>query len=202
LRNQDKIPEIGEIVGEELLRRSSVGARMPDLEKYLYDVVVEHQRGGVGISGPALTWLAKTYCNTELHIKDKDMPIFSSGWFTGFKKRFNLRGYKMHGEAASMLTINQESVQNQINIVQEQLRNYELKNIFNFDETAIYYARSPVKTISPESVSGVKLDKKRLTVGLLCNADGTYRMNPCIIGRHEKPLCFKRQTSIYYKDTN
>ncbi|KAI8890491.1 hypothetical protein K501DRAFT_168380, partial [Backusella circina FSU 941] len=62
------------------------------------------------------------------------------------------------------------------------------------DETALYYAKSPVRTIAAQPVSAVKADKKRLTVGLLYSADGEFRMNPCIIGHFNKPASFKGKT--------
>jgi hypothetical protein len=74
----------------------------------------------------------------------------------------------MHGEVGSLSTNDPEVIEEKIRAIKNQLKAFEKKNIFNFDETAIYYARSPTKTISSQPVSGVKMDKKRLTVGLLC----------------------------------
>jgi len=35
------------------------------------------------------------------------------------------------------------------------------------------------------------LDKKRLTIALCANADGSHKLNPFIIGKYQKPRCFK-----------
>jgi hypothetical protein len=74
----------------------------------------------------------------------------------------------MHGEVGSLSTNDPEVIEEKIRAIKNQLKAFDKKNIFKFDKTAIYYARSPTKTISSQPVSGVKMDKKRLTVGLLC----------------------------------
>jgi hypothetical protein len=43
-------------------------------------------------------------------------------------------------------------------------------------------------------VAGVKPDKKRLMIGLLCSSDGKFRMSPCIIRHFNKPSSFKKKT--------
>ncbi|KAI8876424.1 hypothetical protein K501DRAFT_200444 [Backusella circina FSU 941] len=109
------------------------------------------------------------------------MPDISNGWLSRFKKRYNLHGFKMHEEAGSLIQADEDKIQRRIAEIKGQIKHYDPKNIFNFDETALYYAKSPVRTIAAQPVSAVKADKKRLTVGPLCSADGEFRMNPCII---------------------
>jgi hypothetical protein len=167
----------------------------------LYRVVIDHQRTGVGIAGPALKWLAKAYCLTELKYLEDELPAFSNGWFDGFKKQHNLHGYRMHGEASSMLNIDQNTIDVQMNQIKEKLQGYETRDIFNFDETGLYFSRSPTRTISSEPVAGNKQDKRRITIGLLCNADGSFRMNPCIIGKFNKPGCFEGKTGNIISDS-
>lgn len=51
-----------------------------------------------------------------------------------------------------MLTVNQETIQNEINAVEQQLRNYE-SNKLNFNDMVLYYAISVTKAISSEPVN-------------------------------------------------
>jgi hypothetical protein len=63
----------------------------------------------------------------------------SIGWLSRFKARNGLTGMKRHGEAASadIYTVEMER-----NCIQELIKNsgYELKDVFNMDETGLFYA--------------------------------------------------------------
>jgi hypothetical protein len=85
LKSRDSIPPVNEIFGNQEDRRKLTPARLPKLEAYLYQVILDHQSNKVGISGPAIKWLAKCYCLTELKHTEETMPSLSSGWFEGFK---------------------------------------------------------------------------------------------------------------------
>ena len=40
-------------------------------------------------------------------------------------------------------------------------------------------------------IAGTKVDKTRVTIGLMCNADGFSKEEPLIIAKADKPVCFK-----------
>ena len=62
----------------------------------------------------------------------------SEGWLTAFKKRCGLKEFKRHGEAASAST---EDVDKEHERIRELIRHrYQLKDIFNMDETGLFYA--------------------------------------------------------------
>lgn len=83
----------------------------------------------------------------------EDLPSLSIGYFNGFKKNVQPSRLEMHGEVGSMLTVNQETIQNEINAVeQQQLRNYE-SNKLNFNDMVLYYSISATKAISSEPVT-------------------------------------------------
>lgn len=96
----------------------------------------------------------------------------------------------MHGEAGSaeMELLDMDKAK-----LRETIDKYALKDIYNFDETAVFYAAPPRTTISSQGFSGWKDSKKRLTVGILCNADGSDKwFDPFIIGHARRPDCFKK----------
>jgi hypothetical protein len=62
------------------------------------------------------------------------------------------------------------------------------------DETGLYYRQVPTKTISRNPVPGVKVDKTRLTIAFFCNAAGTLKIEPLIIGKFKKPRCYRKRT--------
>ncbi|CAI5528564.1 unnamed protein product [Closterium sp. Naga37s-1] len=64
------------------------------------------------------------------------------------------------------------------------------KDVYNFDETALYLSVLPRKTDGEGRVAGRKLAKERLTVGLLVNADGSHAFRPLVISKAKRPRDF------------
>jgi hypothetical protein len=61
------------------------------------------------------------------------------------------------------------------------------------DKTALFYNVQPKRTldINGERCHGGKAYKDRVTVLLCCNADGSEKHGPLVVGRFEKPRCMK-----------
>src|SRR6185312_16473009 len=59
---------------------------------------------------------------------------------------------------------------------------YELCNIFNADEIALFWRMG---TLSARPVSGTKKFKERITVYLTCNATGEEKFSPLFIHKFE-----------------
>lgn len=72
------------------------------------------------------------------------------------------------------------------------LKDYDPKNIFNADETALYYQCLPDKTLTfkNEKCHGGKNSKVRATLLLASNMTGTEKLKPFMIGKYKKPRCF------------
>ena len=75
--------------------------------------------------------------------------------------------------------------------LQELINQYEPRNVFNFDETAIFYRLPPNRTLATIKRKGKKKDKERFTLGLCCNLDGSEKIKPFVIGKSKTPRCFK-----------
>lgn len=112
----------------------------------------------------------------------------SNGWVDNFKKRHNLRQYNIHGEAASAPIENLEEMRENLRQV---LGNYSPEDIFNCDETGLFWKMKPCRTISNGQVSGTKQSKDRITVLLTCNATGTEKLAPLLIHKYENPRSIK-----------
>lgn len=71
--------------------------------------------------------------------------------------------------------------------------NYNPENIFNADETGLFYKQTPCKPYVQKSDKsiGSKTSKQRLTVCLLTNAMG-QKKPPIIIENAKRPRCFGR----------
>lgn len=59
------------------------------------------------------------------------------------------------------------------------------------DETALYWARAPNKTLSTERVSGQKSTKKHITLAVCANADGSEKLKLLFINNAKAPRSFR-----------
>ncbi|CAB4487244.1 uncharacterized protein OCT59_001360 [Rhizophagus irregularis] len=78
---------------------------------------------------------------------------FSNGWLMRFKKKNGLRRRKLHGESASapLETLSQERER-----LRRILRRYNPNDIYNADETGLFFRMSPNETLAQGPVSRTK----------------------------------------------
>ncbi|GBO00807.1 Tigger transposable element-derived protein 4 [Araneus ventricosus] len=85
------------------------------------------------------------------------------------------------------------------------LKDYNPENIYNADETALFFQCLPQKTLpfKKEKCFGEKQSKARLTVMLGENTTGHQKLKPLVIGRSKNPTCFKgaKSLEVYYDFT-
>lgn len=113
----------------------------------------------------------------------------SSGWLHKFKQRHNINCAVFSGESMS---VNPETVDDFKSRLPDIISDFEPKNIFNVDESGLLYKALPNRTLRVRSTQckGGKRSKERLTVLLCVNMIGEFE-KPMIIGKSEKPRCFK-----------
>ncbi|GAB9465157.1 Ars binding protein 1 [Globisporangium polare] len=145
-----------------------------------------------------------------------DKISFSNGWLTGFKKRHQTILSNAPSEAvlAAATTAGPNgfsattpsfaadiaSAATGVAIdlgswnLQQTLQDYNARDIFNVDETGLFYAMSPEKTPRKGASGGGNANagaaggpvkpasKERLTMLLAVNADGSERLDPLFIG--------------------
>ena len=120
--------------------------------------------------------------------------------------------YKHHGEAASSTP---EAVEQERKWIRELITKYgyELKDIFNMDETGLFYGyihfllsilmlswltvccrMVPDRGLVNKQYSGVKGKKIWLTYALTTNADGSEKLPPIMIGKAYRPWAFNKKT--------
>ena len=106
---------------------------------------------------------------------------------------------KLHGEAASadMRAVTAGRAQ-----LQEELAAYSLNDIYNMDETGLFYKLLPNQTLAKKGTkeSGTKKSKERVTIALCSNATGTDKLRPLLIGKSAKPRPFKNFEPSLYVD--
>ncbi|GET00208.1 tigger transposable element-derived protein 6-like [Rhizophagus clarus] len=128
------------------------------------------------------------YFAQEFNIPRENI-LFSNGWIEKFKRRNNIHCYRLHGEANSAPL---ETLFEERRKLQTILQDYTLDNIFNADETGLFFHMAPNQTLASAPTPGTKLDKTRITVLLATNAIGTQKLKPLVIGSSKNPRCLHR----------
>ena len=125
---------------------------------------------------------------------------YSSGYIRNFKERHGLKSYKISGESKG---VDPKVVNDgRIDLVKT-LSEYSPENVYNFDETALFYRLPPNKTLACGATFGNKESKERISIGLCVNASGTDKCKPIVIAKYARPRCFGKlfdpdQVVFYY----
>ena len=114
---------------------------------------------------------------------------FSDGWLGKFKKRWNLRIIKSHGESgdADMVAVAQE-----LPDIQNVIEKYDRKDISNANECGLFYKLAPDTTVATKGLPGWKKMKDRITLLICANDEGSEKMELMIIGNALRPRPFKK----------
>lgn len=159
----------------------------PDLEHILYtwQQIVEGKKGLV--TGDLLIVKARQIWSTLPQYKDLPQPRFSQGWLSNFKARYKIHAVTQHGEAGSVPEAAEEEMRGIRTIAGE----YEEDNIYNMDETGLYWKKTPDKGLATQSIPGVKREKARITLVLCCNSSGSDRFPIWFIGSAKTPRALR-----------
>ena len=73
------------------------------------------------------------------------------------------------------------------------LSRYSESDIFNADETGLYYRLLPDRShvLKGENLAGGKKSKARVTILVCANMNGTEKLPLLMIGKSKKPRCFR-----------
>lgn len=115
--------------------------------------------------------------------------------------RYGIHQKKVCGESAA---VDEEQCDTWIrNTLPALLASYDDNDIFNADETGLFFKCLPDKTLAfkNEKCYGGKLSKERVTCLLATNMTGTEKLKIFLIGKSAKPRCFRGNThlSVTYK---
>ncbi|GFW47559.1 tigger transposable element-derived protein 1 [Trichonephila clavipes] len=122
----------------------------------------------------------------------KEFPA-SKGWLIGFLKRNALHNIKITGE---IVTVDEGAAK----IFSEELAKiiedggYSADQVFNADETGLYWKRLPNRTYiakDEKTASRHKASKDRVTLLLCSNASGDRMLKPLLINKSLRPRALK-----------
>lgn len=135
------------------------------------------------MTGPLIRLKAAEYWKKIPAYKDQTIPSFSDGWLTGFKRRHSIKWHTYYGEAASV----PESIYYEMEAIQAICDTFKPDDIYNMDETGLYWRRMPNGGLSSEGRSGQKRDKTRISIAVTSNATGSDKLPLWVIGTAKTP---------------
>ena len=132
-----------------------------------------------------------------MHIPDF---IASEGWLDNFKKRNGITFKTVQGEAGAVDL--QPFFEWQQQVFHPLLRQFSTEDVFNLDETGLFWRLLPNKTMSfkGERCTGEKKSKHRITLLAGVNMSGTEKFPLLAISKSNRPRDFKnKEIPVKYK---
>lgn len=173
--------------GTDSKKKKLKSSTYADVDKAVFTWFMDMRARNVPISGAVLQQKARDYgC-----ILGCDDLKGSNGWLEGFKRRYGIVGKVISGESSSADSVGADSwIQHKLPGI---LDRYEASDVYNADETALFYELLPNRTLTLKGdvCHGGKQSKRRLTVLLCTNSDGSDKRVPLVIGKSARPRCFK-----------
>ncbi|GJS00100.1 CENP-B homolog protein 2-like protein [Tanacetum coccineum] len=123
--------------------------------------------------------------------KPAKFPDLEKSLYDGFfniKNRYGIKNFRRFGESGS---VEMEGMEDKLKSIRDKVDQFEMKDIFNMDETGLFFRLQPDHSLATMQLEGKKQDKERLTVAICCNEDGSEKLPLWIIGKYAKPRCFK-----------
>jgi hypothetical protein len=107
-----------------------------------------------------------------------NLPDFSAGnsWLDRFKRESGVKSYATAGEAGSAPEESVLATQAWLPVFFGHV-GVEMDDVFNQDETGVYFRQTPRRTLATKKVAGLKLAKDRITMSLTSNLTGKTQLN-------------------------
>ncbi|XP_076944819.1 CENP-B homolog protein 2-like [Bidens hawaiensis] len=161
-------------------------AKFLDLEKSLFECILQYQEH-VNMTGELIIEKAKKFMK-DMYLVDTPYFTFSIGWLGKFKAIYGIKIFWRFGESGS---VEMEGMEDKLKSIRDKVDQFEMKDIFNIDETGLFFRLQPDHSLATMQLEGKKQDKERQTVAICCNEDGSEKLPLWIIGKYAKPRCFK-----------
>ena len=114
----------------------------------------------------------------------------NAGWLQHFFRRYGMKSKLIHGEANNYSDWLD-------GVLQPWMNKYSKTDIYNVDETSLYYKSLGSHTMSfpGECPTGSKLmnSKDRLNLLFCCNIDGTDKLKPVLVGKGCKTSSYENE---------
>ena len=175
--------EAGERTDRKYAKFRKVGYE--EIDKVMWEWFTRARAKNIPVSGKLIQEWALMYATEFGH----SAFTASNGWLEKWQKRHNVRMAVLSGEAAD---VDASIVSDWSSRLQSMCDGYALRDIFNADETDLFFRALPTRSlaIKGEEAKGGKKSKERVTVLLACSAIGE-KLTPLVIGHSTNPRCFR-----------
>ena len=168
-------------------RKRKRGGKADDVEKALYTWFTDARARNAPMTTAILEEKARQFA------AGLEKPNFqvTTGWLCRWKARHGIKYKRAHGEKNDADVESAEAWAS--TVLCDLLRNFDSRNIYNADETGIYYHALPdgTLTFSTDHLSGSKKAKDRITALVAVNMDGSDKHPLLIVGKSRQPRCFR-----------
>lgn len=180
-------------------RKRARGPENPDVDECVVKWFKQARDKQIPVSGPLVRAKAEEFASS---LGKNDFKA-STGWLDGFKERNGISFKTVCGESGS---VDIEAANLWKDDLLQMISDRDAKDIFNVDETGLFFKCTPDKTLAfkGESCSGGKHSKERITLLLGANMDGSEKLPLLMIGKSANPRCFKnvKTKPVEYESNN
>ncbi|XP_059162114.1 tigger transposable element-derived protein 1-like [Physella acuta] len=185
----------------------SRSALMESMESLLAVWIQDHNQNNVPLTASAIQEKAKSLYSdlaTSFNTKGAKVEEFgaSRGWLERFKKRSCFSDIQLSGEMSEDIFEVHKFPQELQAVIDE--GGYSPKQVFNVDETGLYWKRLPARTmmsVEEQAASGFKAANDRLSLLLGGNAEGDFKFKPLVVYHTQTPTPLKGYSKEHLRVT-
>ena len=168
-------------------------SKWPDLEAALFDWQQRIRERKGTITNDVLKEMAKKLFYGLPQYHNMEPPGFATPWIEKFKARYHIGD---HARNVKSNVIDRLAIENEFEGLRDESKLFDYDDIYIMDETALFWKLSPDDPlVGGEKASsgnvGGKAVKAQVTVMLACNATGSQKLPPWVIGKARNPRCFE-----------
>ncbi|XP_049315732.1 tigger transposable element-derived protein 4-like [Bactrocera dorsalis] len=189
LKNKEMILKNVEDAAISVKRKRLQTCQFEDIDEAVLKLIVVARGKNLPLSGTILKQKAKDFAEALGHHEFEA----STGWF---KRRHGIVQKTLCGESADVNLQNREEWV--MNVLPRLIENYNANDIFNADETGLFFKCLPNKTLTfkTEQWFGGKQSRERITVMMGRNMTGSEKLKLLVIGKAKNPRCFEGVKSL------
>ena len=188
-RDKQKIRDFAEARGGKASVKKIKTLKLADLDEAVFKWYKQERSVAVAVRGVDLQMAAVRLAQ---HLGYKDFKA-SPGWLFRFRTRHCISNRRVVGESASADLSNIGPFrQKLLSIINDS--NLLLSQVYNADETGLYWRAPPTNTQavrSEGSTPGCKIAKDRISALMCANADGSHKLKLTVVGKYKRPRCLK-----------
>ncbi|TYG50390.1 hypothetical protein ES288_D10G171600v1 [Gossypium darwinii] len=143
-----------EIKNRNVKRHKST--KYPELEKVLYEWFLQYQEK-VNMTREIIQIKAKELLQ-KMYGDANSKFNFSIGWLERFKARHGIKSYRRFGESSSVVM---ENIEDALPQIRAKLEIFYWKDIYNMDETGLFYRLQADHSLATKQIEGRKKDKEK-----------------------------------------